>query len=1695
MVDLTGRNRLISFRPQKRSSLELLYPSASLIWKRLLTDEKSFRLVPGIVPEKRGDEDSEPVEWDEDVCETAASRGQLAVKLPAKKFESSAQYIRRQAVEMVDETGTNHLFLAVGFLKWFERQDSKAERLSPLLLIPVTLSQTRGGDEESLRFEIAHDGNELSENLSIKLRLEEDFGISLPPLEDESDPEDYLRRIERLIVKRPGWEVVRSAHLAFFSFAKLRMYQDLDPKSWPDGSSILDSPLIRDILDGSERGAEAPAYGVVEVHDGHKTAHKIPLVCEADSSQHTAILKVVEGRNTVIEGPPGTGKSQTITNIVAAALAQGKTVLFLSEKKAALDVVHANLQHCGLGDFCLELHASKSKKQQVHDSIRKRVAASFLTPPRYGQVKREWQDAKAGLCEYVKAVGADGGPWEEPLYASFGRAVSLRAQGIPSYRTKHKGKMPDGDLLMRRSRLLQSFASHLDNLEDFRDHPWKGFLPTEAGAGDEEEICNLFARFFTHIRRLREIECAFGERVGLEECLPHSIVAKATYNFPDHLKDGTESVSGPALPAFREPGTALVMRNVLGTRDAFKTERASAVAVLTEAAALDSALVESLENATSALAGYGLAESSLADLLKKVPSICEAADVFAQFVRIAKRLDEFGLGKARSLGDLQRLSPILTVASGAPPTAGKLVCQALFYPSAADSLTAAKAIGDSLIKKEKSLGIIFILADAAPSQEIDEQRKVLRATGGSFFSFLNGEYRKTRQAVRGYLHVRKSFKMPGILDELEQLQYWQCAVADFKTSSVHSAALGAGFEGTATNWDALSAVLAWCQSLAAEALPFSVAEKTAPEQAQLELRQLAADLAQNLGRLSRVQTDGGDILLAALELDSPQAADLEKAPAFLAKWSVWFRESLSQMKELVRDPLVKVSVIGTATEAGRTALNHASAIENDKEFQAAFGELARGLNSDWPAIEATLEWTNQVENLKLPSGLRDWLFAPEFRSRCEDFLSNLRLAVTERQKIEDLLGDIQNYGALDRDWLFGAPEVSWSEMVSRCERLMSARRMVPQWVVFQKLRAEAEIHELMLFVQKAIDGEFPVHKIADVYALTMVERHGFAAMRQSPNLSTFNCQSFESSRNQFARSDKKLLELNRKVVAVKASEPKVPNGIGRGSVTTWTDGSLLQREMQKASRHIPIRQLMLRATSAIRALKPCMMMSPLSVAQYLDPSLPKFNLVVMDEASQIRPEDALGAIARGEQLVVVGDTKQMPPSNLWQKQVDDDDDEEEDVTAVQDAESVLECALHSFQPVYRLKWHYRSLHEDLIKFSNFHYYDNELIIFPCARNNDESLGIRFHHIHEGRFQSGTRVNIVEAQAVAEAAVRQLVTRPQETLLVATMNRPQQDLVEEIIVKICESDPVARGVVEEARNRDFEKFLVRNLENVQGDQRDVVFISFTYGKDPESGKQLQRFGPITGKSGRRRLNVLFSRAKMRVEAFSSMTYQDIVGDPGALSGTNDLKNYLRFAQEGVLYEEGVPTGEDPDSDFEISVMNVIRSTGLVPVPQVGVASYRVDIGICRPGEVGQYLLGIECDGATYHSSKWARDRDRIREDVLKSRGWKIYRVWSTDWFRQHEDAKERLLSALHKAAGGLNGFDQSSGDGEGDDTSLPAVTAPVTLSKIAAASGYSIYEIRGLAWKLVHFAGEDSETIPPSIATPILHAAGCRGFSA
>jgi very-short-patch-repair endonuclease len=467
-----------------------------------------------------------------------------------------------------------------------------------------------------------------------------------------------------------------------------------------------------------------------------------------------------------------------------------------------------------------------------------------------------------------------------------------------------------------------------------------------------------------------------------------------------------------------------------------------------------------------------------------------------------------------------------------------------------------------------------------------------------------------------------------------------------------------------------------------------------------------------------------------------------------------------------------------------------------------------------------------------------------------------------------------------------------------------------------------------------------------------------------------------------------------------------------GRKSTWTEMALIENEIAKTKRFIAVRDLTGRAGRALLELKPCWMMSPLAVAQYADKQAITFDLCIIDEASQMPPEAAVGALLRSKQTMIVGDTNQLPPTNFFKKMIDDDDADEDG--AVLD-ESILEMANATFRPRRRLRWHYRSRHAGLIKFSNRLVYDDDLIVFPSPEEVSSGMGVEYKFVR-GRYKGGT--NAIEAKAVVEAALGFMRTTPNRSLGVVTLNQKQRDLISEEFEYALNRHAAAQRYVDYWRDHKdgLEQFFIKNLENVQGDERDAIFIGTVYGPEEVGGRVMQRFGPINGLAGKRRLNVLFSRAKEKIVTFSSMSAADIVAEETANPGAYMLKRWLEYSATGVL-DGGTATTGTPDSDFEWYVIEQVRSMGCEPIPQVGVAGYSIDIGVRHPQWPHGFILGVECDGASYHSAKSARDRDRLRQDVLEKLGWRLHRIWSTDWFmnprRQTEILREVIAKRLEE----------------------------------------------------------------------------------
>ena len=472
-----------------------------------------------------------------------------------------------------------------------------------------------------------------------------------------------------------------------------------------------------------------------------------------------------------------------------------------------------------------------------------------------------------------------------------------------------------------------------------------------------------------------------------------------------------------------------------------------------------------------------------------------------------------------------------------------------------------------------------------------------------------------------------------------------------------------------------------------------------------------------------------------------------------------------------------------------------------------------------------------------------------------------------------------------------------------------------------------------------------------------------------------------------------------------------------------TEGDLLRREMNKKMRFLPIRSLLERAPNLTRRLKPCFLMSPLSVAQYLPTNDAGFDLVVFDEASQIPTWDAVGVIARAKNAIIVGDPKQLPPTAFFQRQdAVTEEITEQNEDEVEDMESILDECIAIGMDGMKLNTHYRSKNESLIAFSNHYYYQDELDTFPAPdRAGSESTsaqsstrGVHFEYVPYAVYdKSKTRTNKAEAQRVVEIVLDRL-SNPKtsaRSMGVVAFSAQQKDLIEDMLDQAADSNPELANAMSEAM---AEPLFVKNLENVQGDERDCIIFSIGYAPDA-SGAFAMNFGPLNKSGGQRRLNVAVTRAKEEIIVVSSIYASQIDLNRTSAVGPAHLKAYLEFAQSGrPTWSDASGAGSDSSADknrFIQCVANFLRENGYEVDCGVGFSDYKIDIAVVDPKNPNRYCLAVECDGTVYKKAKIARDREKSRPSMLEGLGWKRCRVWSTEWFTDPEKSKEDLLKNL------------------------------------------------------------------------------------
>ena len=673
----------------------------------------------------------------------------------------------------------------------------------------------------------------------------------------------------------------------------------------------------------------------------------------------------------------------------------------------------------------------------------------------------------------------------------------------------------------------------------------------------------------------------------------------------------------------------------------------------------------------------------------------------------------------------------------------------------------------------------------------------------------------------------------------------------------------------------------------------------------------------------------------------------------------------------------------------------------ESSVKSLLGPAYKGIDTDWDYVN------NQMEALK---NVIDSGYSFEPLEKYPSFLSENKYFIEYSNQIAGILSEnnLQNlnyiFNSFDKR-IVDFNVLTFEDAKTRLNCCLSSISALKYWCVFRDLLVDLKEIGILTFINDVIKNNVNEDSIVGTFKKQFYLQWIDLLIRRNSTLSQFSRISQDRAVKEFAEKDIEQFKINQiKLRGKLSSACPESNCASYGSPL-----SMLLRENQKSRSKMDIRSLFKEAGELVQKVKPCFMMSPLSVSTYLDYDSIKFDIVIFDEASQMFPWDAICAISRAKQAIIVGDSKQMPPSNFFSTVINNGEDDDEDDN-VRSFDSILDLA-SVVLPQVRLSWHYRSRCEQLIAFSNKNFYDNKLISFPSAEADSEGLGIDYYYAN-GEFDRSSHNNRKEAEYVVDLIYKNIDRYPTRSLGVVAFSQSQQDLIDKLLLRRRQTTPEKEFFFDENKE---DAFFIKNLETVQGDERDTIIFSVGYGPDSKGIISLN-FGPLNRDNGEKRLNVAVTRAKYNIQVVSSMHAMDIDLSRTESEGVRLLREYLDFAENGEIAlerNESVGNIDQFDSDFEFEVCEFLRNHGFSVDTQVGCSGFRIDLGL-KMRNSSDYVLAIECDGATYHSSKNARDRDRLRQTILENMGWKFYRIWSTEWFKNRIVEQEKLLAVASEA---------------------------------------------------------------------------------
>ena len=1462
LLDMGKRNKLLNYKETKRGTLRFKAPNVLELWNNFVVEEKPivFPLV-----DEEDETCNEELTYDNkratELIKDDSSQSEIKTTQSIKEQQRTLRSLRNKSKQVMEEQGINVLYLSFGFLRWIEADSSKQEFDAPLVLVPVSLTW----ESISAPFVLSLHEDEIVLNPTITYKLEHDFGIILPEYTGEDTLETYLKAVEEL-VKNNNWSVIRESSLGMLSFLKINMYHDLENHK----DTILNNPIIC-AIGGDAASVQHDISGIDDFdYDNNTKPDQVFQVVDADSSQQDAILCAKEGISFVLQGPPGTGKSQTITNIIAECLADGKKVLFVSEKVAALDVVYNRLKNANLDDFCLVLHSHKANKKQTMEQLGNMLQLAqkkaSLSQETYQKLDRLLEDRKK-LNNYAEELHHTIEPLHTSIFGANGILASVNDYDDIIFPIKDIRKVTHQQY-MEYLGVLRRLADNINMMKmDYHVNPWRGASVSFVSNELRHDINSRFPGLISHTNELNKVIIQIQKSLFLT------------------VGDFYSS-------------TQLLLKILMMAKDCQPFSK------------------------------YWILNDETEPLLSEVDNCSKIKE---DFIQKRNHIRE-------SIKTIQRYDNNLEY-------------------NITLSLISTQAINDFQYGVVESINNDACYSVWSHMDNLDDVKKM---------------YKLTKEKISKYIDIKKS-----ISDEYEKeifeipyneiyFRYKEC-----------------------------------CSSFL----------KIFKSQYRNDKKLFKSYRKQNNTKIS--DQDVLDVLNRLRDLQETVDWMKENADVINRDFPNFYSNESTNFEE-IENHLVSYKLLCDLQHFLRKLVYVVKEHEEKEELlKKHYESLYYGIETQWEDVKKSLYWFNIFKNAM-----------GEQLSNNEVFINNLHSNKDfsdECQKYAVILKNALESFEIDYKWFVELFEdkntfdnIRLISLVDRLQGCSGNLATLEEWIDFCNSRKECSEKHLGEYVQEIADKKISSENIIPIFQKRFYRLWLDSVLPEHEAVANFRKIVQEAAVDEFKSLDKLQFSIAKSRIRFKLinSLPSMNNRFTNGI----DEISTLKRELSKQRKIMPIRKLFKQIPNLIMTLKPCLMMSPLSVSLFLESDNFVFDTVIFDEASQVCTENAIGAIFRGKQVIIAGDSKQLPPTSFFTAAVSENDFDYDSDTEEEVEDNVYESILDeaSLLPERTLLWHYRSRHEHLIAFSNAKIYQKNLITFPSNVDKAQDVGVEYVYVKDGYYdRGGRRGNEIEAKKVAEMVFEHFQKFSNRSLGVITFGEAQQVAIDTELRKMRMEDQSFENCFSDEKK---DPFFIKSLENVQGDERDTIIFSIGYAKDANGVMKLN-FGPLGKAGGERRLNVAITRAKYNIKLVGSILPTDIDLSRLSMDGPKLLRSYMEFAINGPASLTGEITeiGKNQfDSPFEEAVFNFLDRKGYKLTTQVGCSGYRIDMAIKHPTLCGRYVLGIECDGATYHSARTARERDRLRQDVLENMGWKIYRIWSTDWIKDPITEGKRLVEVIENA---------------------------------------------------------------------------------